>query len=342
MPRPRPPHIQREVSRHGRVQWYFRRKRGGERIRLPDDYGTPEFWTAYNAALTDAPLSRSRATTGTLRWLVEQYKQSARWSSLEQSTQRVRDRLLYRVVERAGDAQIASITRAHIQQGMDDRRETPEAANAFLKTMRQLLDYAVQIDAVPTNVAANVRAIRSKSGGHPTWTPADVEAYEARHPVGTKARLAFDLLLYTGLRKGDVVTLGPRHIVDGVLSITPDKTRSTTGVVVHQRVPKILLDSIAATRVIGAETFVVTDYGRPFTAAGFGNWFRERCDEAGVSKSAHGLRKAGAVRAAENGATTQELMALFGWVNMKEAELYTREADRRRLSLTASAKLSRT
>lgn len=97
-----------------------------------------------------------------------------------------------------------------------------------------------------------------------------------------------------------------------------------------------------SSRVVGADTFIVTDYGRPFTANGFGNWFRERCDEAGVSKPAHGLRKAGAVRAAENGATTQELMALFGWVNVKEAELYTREADRRRLSLTASSKLSRT
>jgi hypothetical protein len=57
--------------------------------------------------------------------------------------------------------------------------------------------------------------------------------------------------------------------------------------------------------------------------------------------SAHGLRKAGAVRAAEAGATTQELMALFGWVNIDEAELYTRAADRKRLALRAEGKMAR-
>jgi hypothetical protein len=32
-------------------------------------------------------------------------------------------------------------------------------------------------------------------------------------------------------------------------------------------------------------TFLVTELGKPFTAAGFGNWFRDRCNEAGVSKN---------------------------------------------------------
>lgn len=341
MPRRRLPHVQREVDRHGNVRWYFRRARGGKRHRLPDDYGSPAFVEAYHAALAERPVAALRATPGTLEWLVMRYKASAVWSALEPSTRAVRDRLLARLVARAGKAPVAGITRAHVQAGLDERRDKPEAANAFLKTMRQLLDYGIQIDAVRENVAKNVKALKSTRGGHPPWTVAEIEAYEARHPVGTKARLAFDLLLYTGLRKADVVLIGRRHLVDDVLQIVPHKTRKRTGVTVHQRVAAELLTSIAATTVTGTETFIVTDYGRPFTANGFGNWFRERCDEAGVSKSAHGLRKAGAMRAAENGATVHELMALFGWVNLKEAELYTREADRKRLALAASKKMLR-
>jgi integrase len=46
--------------------------------------------------------------------------------------------------------------------------------------------------------------------------------------------------------------------------------------------------------------FLTTEAGQPFTAAGFGGWFRERCDEAGLHHcSAHGLRKAAATRLIE-------------------------------------------
>jgi len=68
-------------------------------------------------------------------------------------------------------------------------------------------------------------------------------------------------------------------------------------------------------------TFLVTEQGKPFTEAGFTNWFRDRCAEAALpDRSAHGLRKASATRAAENGATTHQLMAIFGWLTIKQAE----------------------
>src|SRR5262249_49928695 len=80
----------------------------------------------------------------------------------------------------------------------------------------------------------------------------------------------------------------------------------------------------------------------PFTAAGFGNWFRDRCNEAGLPQcSAHGLRKAGASVAAENGATVHELMAIFGWLTMKEAERYTQAAQRKKLARNAAQLLVR-
>jgi integrase len=71
----------------------------------------------------------------------------------------------------------------------------------------------------------------------------------------------------------------------------------------------------------------------------FGNWFRNACKEAGVPGSAHGLRKAGATRAANNGATEAQLEAIFGWRGGGMAALYTREANRVKLAREAANKL---
>jgi hypothetical protein len=61
--------------------------------------------------------------------------------------------------------------------------------------------------------------------------------------------------------------------------------------------------------------------------------------QAGVNKSAHGLRKIGATRAANNGATVAQLNAIFGWTGSKMASLYTQNADRKRLAQDAITKL---
>ena len=97
----------------------------------------------------------------------------------------------------------------------------------------------------------------------------------------------------------------------------------------------MLAATIAATK-IGDLTFLVTERGTPMVKDSFGNWFRDACRAAGCPGSAHGLRKAGATRAAENGATVNQLMALFGWKTEKMALLYTRKADRKRLASQAA------
>jgi hypothetical protein len=62
---------------------------------------------------------------------------------------------------------------------------------------------------------------------------------------------------------------------------------------------------------------------------------------AGLSQcSAHGLRKAGACIAAENGATEKQLMAIFGWQTMKEAAHYAKMANQKRLAASAMPLLS--
>lgn len=94
--------------------------------------------------------------------------------------------------------------------------------------------------------------------------------------------------------------------------------------------------AVSISRRSRTDTFLATRQGKAFTGNGFGNWFRDRCDKADLQQcSAHGLRKAGAAIAAENGATERQLMAIFGWTTMKEAARYTRTARQKLLAATA-------
>ncbi|MBS0251343.1 MAG: tyrosine-type recombinase/integrase, partial [Proteobacteria bacterium] len=98
--------------------------------------------------------------------------------------------------------------------------------------------------------------------------------------------------------------------------------------------------AIDATGGASRLVFLVTSHGKPFSIAGFGNWFHDRCVEAELPHcSAHGLRKAGSTRAAEAGATAHQLMAMFGWRSLAEAERYTRAAERKRMAAIGMGKL---
>lgn len=316
--------------------WEFRR---GERYaRLPDKYGTPEFWDAYNAAFTGkAPEPQREAQSGTLSWLVERYKESTAFASLRPSTRRMRDNILKSVCKDSGGVQFAHISRRTIDEAVARRKVTPHAANNFRKVMSQLFKWSVRADYVPVNPCTGADRIKVESDGHHTWSVDEVEKYRAKHPVGTMARLALDLLLFTGLRRSDVILAGRQHVKSGVLSLRTTKT----GSVVHIPIFAELQHSIAAAPT-GEMVFLATTYRKPFTSgASFGNWFRKQCDDAGLPDcSAHGLRKAGATIAAENGATVHELMAMYGWRKSAMAETYTREADKARLARGAAERIA--
>jgi integrase len=195
--------------------------------------------------------------------------------------------------------------------------------------------WGVKKKLAPSNPARDVEYFKSGSTGFHTWSREEVKQFEERHPVGSKARLALALLLFTGQRRSDIIRFGKQHAKGGKLRFTQHKGRN--------RKPKRLTLPIlpALQRVIdgtacGDLTFLVNDWGRPFTDAGFGNKFRDWCNQAELQHcSAHGLRKAGATIAAENGATSQQLMAIFGWASLRMAELYTRGAEQKRLAKSA-------
>lgn len=331
-------HVVREKTRHGKVVWYFRR--GHEkRIRLPDEYGSAEFETVYEAALYGLPIptiTATRAKHGTLKWLVDEYRDSAEWNEFRPTTQSTKTAILNRVLKTAGDSLVKDITPDTIRQGRDRRAKTPDAANRFIKTLSPLFKFAVERQYMSANPCTGVAKLKVKdTGGFKTWPAEDILAFENTHPIGTKARLAFDLLRYTGLRRSDMVLLGRQHVKNGIVRMRTQKTSTQLGLVI---IP-VLQRTISATRDIGDLTYLVTEYGRPFTAAGFGNWFRERCNEAGVTGAAHGIRKFAANTLVEADVKPAELMAIFGWRSLKQADDYIKEVNRLKLASAAMNKL---
>jgi integrase len=232
------------------------------------------------------------------------------------------------------------LTREHMQRIVNEKASTPFAQRNFLNTLRVMFEWASKEGRIPENPTLGVTREKVKTTGYKTGTEADIERIEARHAIGTKERLAFALILYIGQRRGDVVKMGPHHIHNGVLTIDQRKTEG--GEQAHLEIPvhpklKAIID---ATPTVGMKTFLVTHFGKPYTAPGFGNWFRELCDEAGCHDvSAHSFRKATARRLAEIGCTAHQIGSITGHASLAEVERYTEAADRKRMAKEAMAKL---
>lgn len=330
-------YLYRDRDRHGNVRFYVCAP-GRKKVRIREDYGTPAFLRAYTEALDgEGEVSAPKAGPGTLAWLIRKYRASAKYRQLSERTRYVRGRLLDRICERDGDKPYARLESRHVRERHDDLSDKPEAANNYLKTLRQVYAWACEknVGHATTNPANDVAYFKTGSTGFHEWTTDEVLQFMERHPIGTKAHLALALLLYLGVRRSDLVRLGPQMERDGWLHFTVQKTRTETAKPILPPL-RAVLDASQS----GHLAYLVTEFGKPFTVNGFGNWFRKRCDEAGLKQcAAHGLRKAGATLLAENGASAHELMAAFDWTSLKQPEGYTRKANKRRLTQSGMAKL---
>jgi integrase len=208
------------------------------------------------------------------------------------------------------------------------------------KVLREMMKVAKKLgwrDDDPTQGVSKIKP--KKKGGYHRWTDAEIAKFEERHPVGTKPRLAMALGLYTGQARQDVIAMGEQHITDEVLDWVRKKTEDKTGFDLAIPIHPELRRTIDATPSQHL-TFLVTEFGAPFTAAGFGNWFRHRCNEAGLKHcSFHGLRKAAATRLADAGCDPLEIAAITGHASLKEVQRYTETRDRKKAARRAMDKL---
>jgi integrase len=295
---------------------------------------------AYETALAgEAPrveVGASRTRPGTVNAAVIGYFNSKGFRSLSSATQTTYRGILEGFRSEHGDKRIALLDRKHIERLISKKAETPSAANNLLRMLRVLMQFAVGDGMRRDDPTAGVRGIKVRTGGFHSWSEDEIAAFEARHPIGTRARLALALLLYSAQRRSDVVRMGRQHVRDGVLTIQQQKTEMTVDVPLHFEL-KTILDATPSDNL----TFLVTTLGKPFSPAGFTNWFRERCNEAGLPRGCapHGLRKAASRRLAEHGCTAHEIMAITGHTTLKEVSRYTAAIRRKHLAARAMSKI---
>jgi len=328
-------------DRHGKVRYYFRRP-GCKQVPLPGLPGSDDFMAAYQAALAGqgpAPaIGAGKTKPGTVSAAVVGYFSSLAFRSRALSTQATYRGILNGFRAEHGDKRITMLERRHIDKMLAEKADTPAAADNLRRMLSILMQWAMAEGWRKDDPTIGLKAINRGSDGFAIWPEDYIEKYRAHHALGTRARLACELLVNTGQRRSDIVRMGRQHVRNGTLSIRQQKTKTLVEIPV---LPE-LTAAIEAMTTPTNMTYLTTEFGKPFTAAGFGNWFRETCDDAGIPAgyAAHGLRKAAATRLANKGATAHQLMAWFGWKTLKEAERYTKAADRKRLAQDAGALLN--
>jgi integrase len=338
-------YVHQFVDRHGKARHYFRRK-GFKQVPLPGLPGSHGFQTAYARALAgedvmrvagDAPVGAGRTAPGTVNAMVIGYLASAAFHRLAPLSQRDYRRILDELRRTHGDKRIAALERRHVVMMLDAKAATPAAARNFLRCLRAIVRHAIDVGARGDDPTANVRLKGSKNGGYRTWTEDEIATFEAAHPIGTKPRLALALLLGTALRCSDVVRVGRGNVrSDCICGIVQQKTKAP--------LPPIPISSALAEAINAAApgehiTFLINERGASFTAKGFGRWFTEQCNRAGLKGlSPHGLRKAACRRLAEAGCSANEIAAISGHASLNEVSRYTRAADQERMARNAIAR----
>lgn len=325
-------YIVSDYDRH--IQRIFVR-RHGRKIRIREQPGTPEFMQAYREALDTlneaagaAQPITGKTTIGTFGWLTARYLASADFKALVLDSQFTRQRILEECLrepmrpdakEVMAGCPLTVLSARHIKMLRDRKKGLPGAANNRRKYLSTMLGWAVEEGLIKSNPSRDVKKIKNVTSGFHQWSVEEVRKFEAHHAIGMMPRLALALMLYLGVRRGDAVRLGHANVTDGWIKFVPAKTDYMRKTVSEKPILPVLARIIAAT-ASGTKTFLVTSHGKPFAAKGFGNWFRERCDEAGLPQcTAHGLRKAGAAICAE-------------WTSSAQATTYTRGADKRALA----------
>ena len=267
------------------------------------------------------------------------YYASPAFKNLDDSTKNWRRSHLDAISAEHGTKPIERMEPKNVEKLMQEKVAKPAAANKRLKALKALFRWAIRVRLVTHDPTVGVEKVAYQTRGHPAWSMEDVAAYRAKHPVGTQARLAMELMLYTACRREDAVKLGPQHIKSGRVRFTQAKNEARNPSVVDIPHDKELAKVIDATNS-GPFTFLINKYNRPFTVAGFGNRFKAWCREAGLPHlSAHGLRKARATQLAEAGCSAHEIMAITGHRSLSEVQRYTQAVQRKKLADEALAKL---
>lgn len=328
-------HVHCFEDRHGKKRAYLRMP-GEKAVALEGEPGSPQFMAAYNKAVAEhAEKQGPAAKKGTMHYLAELYYETGRYKDKSERTRYVERKIFDRFMAKWGDRNASTIETRHLDAIFTSMSSTPAAAMDLRKRLGNLFRLAIKLGWRRDDPL--VATDTFKGGTWHTWTDEEIAAFEARWPVGTRQRLAFDLLIFTGQRSGDVRRMTWAHVANGKVKVKQSKTGAELTIVRH---PDLEPSLAAFQRDVGC--IVVTEFGKPFSERGFGNWMADAITAAGLPDACvtHGIRKAAARRLAEAGCTPHEIQSITGHTTLKEVERYTAAVSREALATAAIGKVA--
>ena len=346
------PHAGSYEDRHGKQRWRFRR--AGKTIQLPGSPGQAEFGAAYRAALEGRPVQKAEvrrlptaAAPDSLRaaWRIL-IADTPDWKALDPETQHSQTLIAERflrspVIEGEpltfGDVAVADLQRKHIKAILAKRASTPHAAAHLLRIIRKLTGVALDQEWIEYDPTYRIKC-RPAFKGWKAWSDESCAAFEKRWPLGTTPRTVYAIARYFGHRRSDVATVKWTDLEVAGGNVVQSKTGKALWIPMHPELAKVL--EVTPRR---SEYVVITQYGERFSAKGLGMRMQDWTKHAGLAPghTLHGLRKKLGAMLAEAGATTRELMAILGHDDIAHAELYSREAEQRRLASEGMRKLTK-
>lgn len=330
------PYIHSFRDRHGRMRYYVRRK-GQKKAALPGLPGSKAFMEAYQAAVGSEPPKVTRAGPRSLSALVVSFYGSPSFRNLSESSKKTYRHVLKHIEAKDGHRGVADLPADKAAKIIEEIGiDRPAMANLTRSVMRKLFNHAVKSRWRATNPFSGLDSY--KVGTHHTWTDAELSAYEAAWPLGTRERLAFDLLFYTAQRVGDVAKMLRADIVKGRIHVTQEKTGAKLRIPIHPNLQK----SINAYGIKGKHLVGRID-GKPMASDNLSRLVAAGARKAGLGDQCvcHGIRKARLRLLAESGASAKVIAALSGHKTLKEIERYTEAASLEHLTDMAVSMMRR-
>ncbi|MDB5501279.1 MAG: integrase, partial [Tardiphaga sp.] len=201
-------------------------------------------------------------------------------------------------------------------------------ANLTRSVLKRVLGVALARDLIRFNPLAD-KVNPYKGGTHHTWTDGELRQFEAKWPLGTRQRLAYALLFYTGQRSGDVVRMSRKDVSEGRIKVVQEKTGTELKIRIHPDLAKAIKAGPAnGLNLIGDE------HGRPIKRAALSHLMRKAIRQAGLPARCvpHGIRKATLRTMAENGSSAKRMASVSGHKTTKELDRYTEAADQQTLA----------
>jgi enterobacteria phage integrase len=329
-------------DRHSKERAYFRAP-GGNRTPLPLPVGSQAFLDAYHAALAECPKGERKKPTKagykprSLSHLIVEYRKSARYQAIKDSTKGAYHGPLQWLADRYGEQPISDLTRADVIRIQGRKASDGNAAsNTVIKVLRILVAHAIDLGWRVTDPTLRVK--KMPEGEHSAWTAEEHAQFEARWPVGTPERLGYALALFTGQRRGDVagMTWADVDPLKRSVRVVQEKTGTKLAIPLHRDL-WATLEAYPRDKV----ALMATTRGGRYTTESFGNMMADAIRAAGLPRHCklHGLRKSAGARLAEVGCSTREIMAVLGHRSLSQAEHYTKQAQQVKLARSAMDKM---